>query len=305
MLNPEVFAEYTGFTEDEVRTLCARHGRDFEKARKWYDGYSFVNAKSIYNPNSIMRCMASGQYASYWTRSETYESLKIYIDMNFDGIQEAIVQLLSDEEVAVDTETFQNDLVTIKSKDDVLTLLVHLGYLAFDSDSSTVHIPNEEVRREFVRAVKNGSHRELAKMVSTSDELIENTINGEEEKVAKAIGQVHSKATSPVFYNNEQALRSTIRFAYIAAVDDYTEIQELPSGKGYADIVYIPNRTSDKPAMIIELKWNKTSDGALNQIKQKNYPDIVRKLSGEVLLVGINYDVKTKKHECSIEKLPS
>ena len=305
MLSPEVFAEYTGFTEDEVRALCARHGRDFEKARKWYDGYSFVNVKSIYNPNSIMRCMASGQYASYWTRSETYESLKIYIDMNFDGIQEAIVQLLSDEEVAVDTETFQNDLVTIKSKDDVLTLLVHLGYLAFDSDSSTVHIPNEEVRREFVRAVKNGSHRELAKMVSTSDELIENTINGEEEKVAKAIGQVHSKATSPVFYNNEQALRSTIRFAYIAAVDDYTEIQELPSGKGYADIVYIPNRTSDKPSMIIELKWNKTSDGALNQIKQKNYPDIVRKLSGEVLLVGINYDVKTKKHECSIEKLPS
>ena len=305
MLSPEVFAEYTGFTEDEVRALCAEHGRDFEKAKKWYDGYSFVNVKSIYNPNSIMRCMASGQYASYWTRSETYESLKIYIDMNFDGIQEAIVQLLSGEEVTIDTETFQNDLVTIKSKDDVLTLLVHLGYLAFDSDNSTVHIPNEEVRREFVRAVKNGSHRELAKMVSTSDELIENTINGEAEKVAKAIEQVHSKATSPVFYNNEQALRSTIRFAYIAAVDDYTEIQELPSGKGYADIVYIPNRTSDKPAMLIELKWNKTSDGALNQIKEKNYPEIVRKLSGEVLLVGINYDVKTQKHECSIEKMHS
>ena len=303
MLNPEMFAEYTGFTEDEVKELCKKHGRDFEKAKNWYDGYSFVNVKSIYNPNSIMRCMASGQYASYWTRSETYESLKIYIDMDFDGIQQAIIQLLSGEEVPIDSETFQNDLVTIQSKDDVLTLLVHLGYLSFDFDKSTVRIPNEEVRREFVRAVKNGSHKELAKMVATSNELIEHTIDEDAEEVANAIEKVHSQATSPTFYNNEQALRSTIRFAYIAAVDDYVEIQELPSGKGYADIVYIPKKTSDKPAMIIELKWNKTSDGALNQIKQKNYPEIVKKLSGDVLLVGINYDEKTKKHECTIEKM--
>ncbi len=303
MLNPEMFAEYTGFTEDEVKKLCKKHGRDFEKAKSWYDGYSFVNVKSIYNPNSIMRCMASGLYASYWTRSETYESLKIYIDMDFDGIQQAIIQLLSGEEVPIDSETFQNDLVTIQSKDDVLTLLVHLGYLSFDFDKSTVRIPNEEVRREFVRAVKNGSHKELAKMVATSNELIEHTIDEDAEEVANAIEKVHSQATSPTFYNNEQALRSTIRFAYIAAVDDYVEIQELPSGKGYADIVYIPKKTSDKPAMIIELKWNKTSDGALNQIKQKNYPEIVKKLSGDVLLVGINYDEKTKKHECTIEKM--
>ena len=303
MLNPEMFAEYTGFTEDEVKELCKKHGRDFEKAKNWYDGYSFVNVKSIYNPNSIMRCMASGQYASYWTRSETYESLKIYIDMDFDGIQQAIIQLLSGEEVSIDSETFQNDLVTIQSKDDVLTLLVHLGYLSFDFDKSTVRIPNEEVRREFVRAVKNGSHKELAKMVATSNELIEHTIDEDADEVATAIEKVHSQATSPTFYNNEQALRSTIRFAYIAAVDDYVEIQELPSGKGYADIVYIPKKTSNKPAMIIELKWNKTSDGALNQIKQKNYPEIVKQLSGNVLLVGINYDEKTKKHECTIEKM--
>lgn len=303
MLNPEMFAEYTGFTEDEVKELCKKHGRDFEKAKSWYDGYSFVNVKSIYNPNSIMRCMASGQYASYWTRSETYESLKIYIDMDFDGIQQAIIQLLSGEKVPIDSETFQNDLVTIQSKDDVLTLLVHLGYLSFDFDKSTVRIPNEEVRREFVRAVKNGSHKELAKMVATSNELIEHTIDENVEEVANAIEKVHSQATSPTFYNNEQALRSTIRFAYIAAVDDYVEIQELPSGKGYADIVYIPKKTSNKPAMIIELKWNKTSDGALNQIKQKNYPEIVKQLSGDVLLVGINYDEKTKKHECTIEKM--
>ena len=215
----------------------------------------------------------------------------------------AIIQLLSGEKVPIDSETFQNDLVTIQSKDDVLTLLVHLGYLSFDFDKSTVRIPNEEVRREFVRAVKNGSHKELAKMVATSNELIEHTIDEDVEEVANAIEKVHSQATSPTFYNNEQALRSTIRFAYIAAVDDYVEIQELPSGKGYADIVYIPKKTSDKPAMIIELKWNKTSDGALNQIKQKNYPEIVKKLSGDVLLVGINYDEKTKKHECTIEKM--
>ncbi len=303
MLNPEQFAEYTGFTEDEVRSLCEKYGRDFEKAKKWYDGYSFKQEKSIFNPYSIMRSMQSGEYLNYWTRSETYESLKIYIDMNFDGIKQDLVQMIGGGECKVDTISFQNDLISLKSKDDVFTLLIHLGYLAFDSEKSTVRIPNNEIREEFVSAVRDGSHKELSKIIHNSTELIEYTLNGNSKAVARAIEKVHSQATSSVFYNNEQALRSTIRFAYISAVDDYVEIQELPSGKGFADIVYIPKKTSDKPAMVIELKWNKSTDGALNQIKQNNYPEVVKKLSGQVLLVGINYNEKSKKHECSIERI--
>jgi hypothetical protein len=303
MIDPGEFAEYTGFTEDEVKSLCQKYGRDFEKAKQWYNGYSFSSTKAIYNPNSIMQCMISGKYQNYWTRTESYESLKSYIDMDFEGIKQDLIQMIGGEECKVDTNSFQNDFISLKTKNDVFTLLIHLGYLAFNSENNTVHIPNNEIREEFVLAVKDGSRKEIAKLISSSEELIEFTLEEKSDKVASLIEKVHSQATSPTFYNNEQALRSTIRFAYIAALDDYVEIQELPSGKGYADIVYIPKKTSDKPALIIELKWNKSSEGALNQIKQNNYPEIVKQLSGDVLLVGINYDEKTKNHKCTIEKL--
>lgn len=303
MLLPEVFAPYTGFTEDEVKELCKKHGRNFDEAKKWYDGYSFENLDSVYNPNSIMRSMESGVFSSYWTRTETYEALKLYIDMDFDGTKQAIIQLLGDEEVVIDTGTFQNDITTMKSKDDVLTLLVHLGYLAFDSKKSTVYIPNEEVRQEFVRAVKNGARDDLAKMIKESDYLLECTLEGNEAEVAEAIETAHDAGTAPLFYNNEQALRSIIKFAYISAVDDYVQIQELPSGKGYADVVFIPKKTSDKSAMVIELKWNKEADTAIKQIKENNYPQLIKDLSGDIVLVGINYDEKSKKHECKIEKI--
>ncbi len=303
MIDPGEFAEYTGFTEDEVKILCKKYGRDFEKAKQWYNGYSFSNTKAIYNPNSIMQCMTSSKYQNYWTRTESYESLKSYIDMDFEGIKQDLIQMIGGEECKVDTNSFQNDFISLKTKNDVFTLLIHLGYLAFNSENNTVHIPNNEIREEFVLAVKDGSRKEIAKLISSSEELIEFTLEEKSDKVASLIEKVHSQATSPTFYNNKQALRSTIRFAYIAVLDDYVEIQELPSGKGYADIVYIPKKTSDKPALIIELKWNKSSEGALNQIKQNNYPEIVKQLSGDVLLFGINYDERTKNHKCNIEKL--
>ena len=303
MLEPAVFAEYTGFTEDEVTELCKKHGRDFEQTKKWYDGYAFSNLKSVYNPNSIMQSMQSGEFLSYWTRTETYESLKVYIDMDFDGLKQAVIQLLGNGCVTIDTGTFQNDLVTIQSKDDVLTLLIHLGYLAYNSKDSSVYIPNEEVRQEFVRAVKNSTHKEVADMILESDSLLENTINGDETAVAAAIEKVHNSITAPLFYNNEQSLRSVIRFAYISAIDNYVQIQELPSGKGYADLVFIPKKTSDKPCIIIELKWNKSSETALEQIKQNEYVRSVMDMANKVIFVGINYDEKTKKHTCKIEQL--
>ena len=122
------------------------------------------------------------------------------------------------------------------------------------------------------------------------------------ESVAAAIEKVHNASTAPTFYNNEQALRSVIRFAYISCIEEYMEIQELPSGKGYADVVYLPRKVSDKSAMVIELKWNKSAESAIKQIEDKQYPQILEGYGGDVLLVGISYDKKTKKHECIIEK---
>lgn len=168
MLSPGRLAKYIGFTESEVKTLCGQYGMDFAEMKYWYDGYSFSRLKSVYSPNSVMEAIKRDEFGSYWTRTETYESLKIYIDLDLDGLKEAIIQMLSGGHVKVDVETFQNDMMNIRKKDDVLTLLIHLGYLAYDSVRKTAYIPNEEVKKEFLRAVTASRHKEMVKLIQDS-----------------------------------------------------------------------------------------------------------------------------------------
>lgn len=303
MLAPEPLEKYMGFTENEVRKLCEGSKIGFSAIREWYDGYILGENTHIYSPKSVMDALVRNRIGNYWTQSETYESLKIYIDLDEDGLKEAIVQMLGGDRIKIDTGTFQNDMTTIKRKDDVLTLLVHLGYLAYDADEKSVFIPNEEVRQEFIRAVTAGRHQEIAKLIRNSDFLLEQTLGMDEEAVAAALEEVHSAGTALLFYNNEQALRSTIRFAYISCMDEFMKVEELASGIGYADVVYIPKKGSSMPVLLIELKWNKTEDGAINQIKKNRYPQIFQDYGRDVLMVGVCYDVKNKKHSCRIEKL--
>jgi hypothetical protein len=302
MLEPKMLEEYVGFTEDEVKNLCDEYGMNFEEMKRWYDGYSFTNVSSVYSPNSVMEAVLNRKIGNYWTKTETYESLKIYIDMNEDGLKEAIVQMLGGAKCRIDVETFQNDMTSITCRDDVLTLLIHLGYLAYDEKSESAYIPNEEVRREFVRAVKYGRHKEVARLIQNSDRLLQATLAMDSETVATAIEEAHSAGTAPLFYNDEQALRSVIRFAYISCIDEYLRIEELPSGIGYADVVYLPKKNSNKPIMVVELKWNKTAEGAITQIKNRNYPQVLEGFGSEILLVGVNYNEKSKEHTCVIEK---
>ena len=305
MLMPKKLAEYVGFTETEVQTLCQKYGMDFEEAKRWYDGYSFSRVKSVYSPNSVIEAIKNEEFANYWTRTETYETLQFYIDLNEDGLKEAIVQMLGGAYIVIDDGTFQNDMTTIKSRDDVLTLLVHLGYLAYNSLQRCVYIPNEEVRKEFIRALTTGKHTEIAKLIRNSDRLLEATLNMDEGAVAAAIEEEHKAGAAPTFYNNEQALRSVIRVAYISCVDEFLKIDELPSGHGYADIVFFPKKASSLPLMLVELKWDKTEDGAISQIRNNDYPRALRDYGGDILLVGINYDAKSKKHTCKIEQYTS
>lgn len=161
MITPGKLAKYVGFTESEVRKLCREHKMKFSEAKKWYDGYHFKRVSHMYNPKSIVDAMTEEEFRSYWTSTETYEALQIYIDMDIDGLREAIVSMLSNTSIKIDTGSFQNDMTSFRSKDDVLTLLVHLGYLAYDETTNSVYIPNEEVRGEFIRAIKNGHRPEL------------------------------------------------------------------------------------------------------------------------------------------------
>jgi hypothetical protein len=302
MLAPKKLAKYVGFTEPEVKELCKKQGMDFDEMKRWYDGYAFKHLKSVYNPNSVMEAINGEEFGNYWTRTETYESLRIYIDLNLDGLKESVIQMLGGERVKIMSGSFQNDMRNIESKDDVLTLMVHLGYLAYDSNEKSVFIPNEEVREEFVLAVTKGKHTELAKLIQNSERLLEQTLNMDERAVERGIEEAHKVVSSPISYNNEEALRSTIRFAYITCMAEFVEIDEFPSGKGYADMVFMPKRGFLRPVIVIELKWNKSCESAIEQIKNRDYPHAFKDYGGDIYLVGISYNEDTKKHICKIEK---
>lgn len=241
----------------------------------------------------------------YWTQTETYESLMTYIDLNFDGLKDSVIDMIGGMRCKVDVGSFQNDMTSLRSKDDVLTLFVHLGYLAYDRKTREVFIPNEEIREEFIRSIKNGSRKELVKAVELSDKLLRATINKDEATVAEIIGEAHQANTSPKFYNNEQALRSVVIMAYLSSVDDYIRFEELASGKGYIDLLFLPALQSSKPALIIELKWNKSAEKAVQQEQDQQYWKFAKQFryKGKILLVGINYNSKTKKHTCKIKEI--
>lgn len=315
VLLPGDFAEYVGFTEDEVKRLCEKKQRNFAQMKRWYDGYTVGKIHSVYNPFSVKNAIDSGEFRSYWKKTSAAEALMTYIDMDQEGLQNDIARLLTGESIEISTDSFQNDVENFTCKDDVLTLLVHLGYLTYEEVSDSydtddyyaglVSIPNEEVRSEFEMILRKARHKDLINLVRKSDQLLKDTLDGRSDAVAAAISEVHESEYAPTFYNNEQSLRYVVKMAFISCVDQYAKVEELRTGHGIADVVFLPKRRSVLPAMIVELKWNREAEGALKQIKEKNYPEILKNYGGEIVLVGLTYDEKTKEHNCIIERYKS
>ncbi len=302
MLDQAKLIEYVGFTEQEVQILCETYQMDFEETKQWYDGYVLEQNYHIYNPRSVVRAMLTHRYNNYWNQTETFEALRDYIVMNYDGLRTMIIELLAGNSKEIRIGTFSNDMTTFASADDVLTLLVHLGYLGYHFDTKEVYIPNAEVEEEFVNAIQNAGWDEVVQAIEISEQLLNATWNMEEEKVADGIEKVHLD-TSILTYNDENALSCTISLAYYSARRYYTAIREYPTGKGFADIIYLPKKKYlDKPAIIVELKWDKNAKSAISQIKEKQYVHALEDYKGNLLLVGINYERKNKKHDCKIEK---
>ena len=301
MTDASPIEEFTGFTEQEVRQLCEQYNMPFSETKKWYDGYC-VDGVSIYNPKSVVEAMLRGKFSNYWTQTETYEALKIYIQSNEFGVQDVILKLLAGEKEKIDTTTFSNDMVTFATKDDVLTLLVHLGYLTYNAETKEIWIPNDEIMEQFISTVKVMGWGSVVTALETSEKLLQATLSGDEETVAELIEQAHQANASILKYNDENALSCVISLAYYSAQKNYTLHREMPAGKGFADIVFEPNRNCNLPALIVELKWGHSAEEAIEQIKRKDYLDCLQNYHGEVLLVGVNYD-KEKHHTCKIERV--
>ena len=301
MLEPGPLAPYVGFTEDEVEKLCTDYKISVDEVKSWYDGYTFDNV-SVYSPRSVVSCMRLGKIGNYWNQTETFEALKDYIEMNFEGLRDDVLSMLAGETVPVNTGSFTNDMTTFRTEDDVFTLLVHLGYLAYDEKNKCVYIPNNEIRTEYVNVVSASDWGEATEALKNSADTLRAIWDGKAELVARQIEKAHFE-TSHIQYNDENALSYTISLALYAARNYYHVYRELAGGKGFADLVFVPKRKfADKPAMVIELKWNRNAEAAIAQIKQKKYCESLKEYQGNLILVGVDYDKKTKVHNCRIEK---
>ena len=303
MINPHPISDIMAFTEKEVMALCETYDMDFEQMEKWYDGYMFSKDEHVYNPNSIIQAITRRRFDNYWTQTSTYESLRFYIDTNMDGLKDDIIVMLAGVKVHVDTLSFQNDMVSFANKNDILTLLIHLGYLAYEFDTKEVFIPNLEIRTVFETTVRNSHWDGVATALAQSQKLMEATLRKDADTVAKLIRSVHIQNTSLLAYNDENSLSCVIAIAYYCAQNEYVLKREVPLGEGFADVVFIPKKNVDKPALVVELKYDKSADKALDQIYDKQYADELADYTGKALLVGINYNSKTKEHSCVIEEI--
>ena len=304
MLSSGNFAPYIGFTEAEVKALSEKYNQDYEKVKKWYDGY-WLNDYQVYNPKAVVSVMLRGEFKSYWSETASYETVVPLINMDFDGLRSAIIEMLSGDSVSVDVTTFQNDMTSFSCRDDVLTYLIHLGYLGYDQTYRKAFVPNEEIRQELFKAVRRKKWNEMIEFTQKSEQILDATLDMEAEIVADSIEKIHSEYSSAIQYNNENSLSSVLTIAYLSTMQYYFKpVRELPTGRGFADFVYIPKPEyrAEYPALIVELKWNKNANTALKQIKEKKYPESICSYTGDILIVGINYDKKSKKHECVIER---
>ena len=303
MIDAGELAPYIGFTEKEVMSLCKTYEVDFNKVKCWYDGYILGN-NQIYNPKAVVSVLTKRKFKSYWSETGSYRAIIPLINMDFDGLKTAIIEMLSGAEVRIDVTSFQNDTTNFANRDDVLTYLIHLGYLGYNEDTETAFVPNEEVRQELVKATRQTKWDQLLELQQESDELLDATLRLDGDTVAKQLGKIHNGYASVIQYNNENSLSSVLAIAYLSAIKYYFRpVRELPTGRGFADFVFIPKPEykNEYPALVVELKWNKSVQTALQQIKDKEYPKSLEEYTGDILLVAINYD-KKKNHQCLIEQ---
>ena len=303
MLRPRQFAGMIGFTEEEVKELCETYDMDYDECLRWYDGYKMSDTIRVCNPLSIVTAIHDREFDSYWSATGSFEALRDYILMDFEGIRQDVIKMISGGSVPVNVLKYQNTMESVNSKDNVFTYLIHLGYLCYNRKDKTCSIPNEEVRIEWINSIEDSAdYKKVMAVVNASKKLLDDTIQGNEEAVARALDAAHTEVTNPLTYNDEHCFQSAICLAYFYANTRYTLVKELPTGKGYADLVLIPY-LPNIPALVIELKHNKSAESALQQIKDKNYCQALNHYKGDLLFVGISYDEKTKEHTCRIEKV--
>ena len=309
MLSPGDYAPYFGFTEDEVANIvkspnCKVSHHDL---KSWYEGYK-IKGVDIYNPNSVCKAVTRNECISYWSGTSSNEEFVRLINMDFDGIKEDIINLIEGDEVTFSCANFQNDMVTIKDKNDVFSLLVCLGYLGCAETKNqyrkVAYVPNAEIKAVLMDIVREQNWYERMETIRRSENLLKAIKELDGTTVATIIQDIHnSPAVALLDYNDEESLTYCVMTGLLwSTLDDYSYHREDQAGKGRVDLVYEPI-TRRQPLILIEFKYDDSAEEAIKQIKEKEY---FKRYAGQyrnIILVGINFSTKTKDHQCLIEKL--
>ena len=311
MLAPEPYEQYFGFTEDDITEILRNPSCNIshQELKEWYEGYK-LNGIDIYNPNSVISAIIDGKCKSYWSGTSSNEEVVNLINMNFDGIKDDIIHLIEGSTIQFSCTTFQNDMVSIKTKDDIFSLLVCLGYLGCVDDGGDyrlAYVPNKEIRTALSSIVKAQPWFNSMPIIERSQSLFDAITTLDNDKTAKIITEIHnSPNVSLLTYNREESMVFCLISGLMWRTErEYECFRELQSGKGSADLIYVPKRNINLPILLIEFKYGQSAEEAMNQIKEKEYfrRYIDGDYSNDILLVGINYNPKTKEHQCLIEKL--
>ena len=302
ILSPDIFSGLIGFSEDEVKELCDKYDMNFEECKAWYDGYKVGENNSIYNPKSVIKAIENHKFSDYWNITGSFESISDYLQFNIDGIYDDVCSMIRDNnKVVVNVSDFLNRIDNLKTKDDIFTYLIHIGYLAYDEGQKVCYIPNNEIRKEWVKALVNiHDLQHFYTLMKASEAIFDGILNLQSLVVSTNLDIIHHSTGDVNSYGNEAALHTSLIKSLTYARDFYDVFNEVSSGNGKADIVFIPkNNYSTYPTLIFELKVDESADKALKQIHDRNYPyNIDSEYKKNMILIGINYDRKTNKHEC-------
>lgn len=309
MLSPGDYAPYFGFTEDEIAKIvespnCKVSHQDL---KEWYEGYK-IKGVDIYNPNSVCKAVSRSECISYWSGTSSNEEFVRLINTDFKGIKEDIINLIEGEQVTFSCANFQNDMVTIKDKNDVFSLLVCLGYLGCSDTKNkyrkVAYVPNAEIKAVLMDIVREQNWYERMETIKRSDNLLKAIMELDGTTVSGVIQEIHnSSAVSLLDYNDEESLTYCVMTGLLwSTLDDYSCHREDQAGKGRVDLVYEPI-TGKFPLILIEFKYDGSAEEAIAKIKTQEY---FKRYTGQyrnIIIVGINYSTKTKDHQCLIEKL--
>ncbi len=299
MIDPCGLESYFGFTKEETKTLCAKYDMNFDEIKSWYDGYK-LNGIDIYNPKSVVEAIITRKCKDHWVNTSARESVMEYMNYDNGSLKDLIVKMIAGEEIDVDVRKFDNDLTKIDSSDAALTVLIHLGYLAYDETKSKCYIPNHEIKEEFIISIDKLKWNNIYNPISTSEELLEKTLSGDTEFINETLDNNHNELATIFNKNKEDVLGIIVYISYYNAKKYYEIIKEANTTKGRADLVFKPRDNTNVP-FIIELKADDSAEKAIEQINSKEYFDALGSYHGKVMLVGINYDSKLLKHDTEIE----